>query len=83
MRDINLAEWGAHPRASDRSRRLRATVLNTLNRWFMKLVSPRSFHDIVRRYERDIAAVARTTPELWAHANHPAARPLAPGTTQA
>jgi glycosyltransferase involved in cell wall biosynthesis len=65
IKTINLAEWGAHPRSSDRTRRLRATVLNTLNRWFMKLVRPRSFDDIVHRYHRDIAPRGRTVSELW------------------
>ena len=65
---VNGAEWGAHRYSSDEMRRARKTALDTLNRWFMKLVSPRSFDDIVRRYQHDIAAHARTTAELWQHA---------------
>jgi hypothetical protein len=34
----------------------------------MQLVSPRSFDDIVHRYHRDVAALARTTPDLWSRA---------------
>jgi len=66
IKSINAAAWGAGPEASDSAREARAAVLNTLNRWFMSLVRPRSFDDIVRRYQRDIASRARTVPELWA-----------------
>ncbi|MEO5961533.1 MAG: glycosyltransferase family 2 protein, partial [Opitutaceae bacterium] len=56
IKTINAAEWGAHPDSSDEMKRTRSFALNTFNRWFMKLVRPRSFDDILRRYHRDIAA---------------------------
>ena len=65
IKTINAATWGAGPEAQEEARRTRTAVLSTLNRWFMKLVSPRSFDDIVQRYHRDIAAHGRTVPELW------------------
>jgi glycosyltransferase involved in cell wall biosynthesis len=65
IKTINAADWGAQRHSSDEARKARAATLNTLNRWFMKLVSPRSFDDIVQRYGRDIAARGRTTQELW------------------
>lgn len=78
IKTINAADWGAHPDSSAEMRRARAAVLAKLNAWFMRLVSPRSFDDIVQRYHRDIAAVGRTVPEIWAKAktssdrSHPA-----------
>lgn len=65
IKTLNAAEWGAHPDSTAEARRWRQSTLNTLNRWFMQLVSPRSFNDIVHRYHRDIASVGRTTAELW------------------
>lgn len=69
IKTINAADWGARKHSSDDARKTRAWALNTLNRWFMKLVSPRSFDDIVQRYHRDIAAIGRSMPELWARAD--------------
>ncbi len=69
IKTLNAAEWGAHRHSPPESREARAAVLNTLNRWFMKLVSPRSFDDIVARYHRDVAAFGRTVPALWVHAS--------------
>jgi glycosyltransferase involved in cell wall biosynthesis len=65
IKTINIAEWGAHKYSSDEMRRARKWTLDTLNRWFMRLVRPRSFDDIVRRYHQDIAAHAHSVPELW------------------
>lgn len=45
--------------------RWRQTMLDSLNRGFMRLVSPRSFADIVRRYEHDILSRGRTITALW------------------
>ena len=73
IKTINAAEWGAHPDSSEENRRTRATVLAKLNTWFMRLVRPRSFDDILQRYHRDISAFGRTVPELWTHAGVPAA----------
>jgi glycosyltransferase involved in cell wall biosynthesis len=75
IKTINAAEWGAHKHSTEEMRRARQWTLDTLNRWFMRLVSPRSFDDIVRRYQRDIAAHARSVPELWQHAGAGIARP--------
>jgi glycosyltransferase involved in cell wall biosynthesis len=71
IKTINAAAWGTQPHSSDEARKTRAFALNTLNRWFMKLVSPRSFDDIVQRYHRDIGAVGRTVSALWAAAIQP------------
>ncbi len=68
IKTINAADWGARRHSSPDARRTRAFALNTLNRWFMRLVSPRSFDDIVQRYGRDIAAHGATTQDLWARA---------------
>jgi len=68
IKTINATDWGAHPHSTDEARQTRKYVLDTLNRWFMRLVSPRSFDDIVQRYHRDIAAHGRSVPDLWAHA---------------
>src|SRR5690606_32220224 len=65
IKTLNAADWGAHPESPAEARRWRAKTLDTLNRRFMKLVSPRSFDDIVQRYHRDIAAHGRTVPDLW------------------
>lgn len=67
IKTINAAPWGAGTDASDEGRKTRAAVLNALNRRFMKLVSPRSFDDIVRRYHRDVAAHGSTIADLWVH----------------
>jgi len=69
IKTINAADWGARKHSSADAKQTRTWALNTLNRWFMKLVSPRSFDDIVQRYHRDIAAHGRTVPELWARAD--------------
>jgi glycosyltransferase involved in cell wall biosynthesis len=73
IKSINAARWGAQPDSPAQLRRLRAVILAKLNRWFMRLITPRSFDDIVQRYQRDVATVARTTPELWSH--RPDSRP--------
>ena len=73
IKTVNAAEWGAHPHSSEENRRTRAAVLAKLNTWFMRLVRPRSFDDILQRYHRDISAFGRTVPELWTHAGVPAA----------
>jgi O-methyltransferase len=57
--------------------------LDRLHPRFMRLVSPRSFHDIVRQYERDIQPHGRNLADLWdaaraAPAPAPAAAPAAP-----
>jgi glycosyltransferase involved in cell wall biosynthesis len=65
IKTINAADWGASPESSRDAREARTAVLNTLNRWFMRLVSPRSFDDIVSRYHRDVAVHGRTVPSLW------------------
>jgi glycosyltransferase involved in cell wall biosynthesis len=65
IKTINGATWGATPESSVETRQTRTHVLNTLNRWFMKLVSPRSFEDIVQRYHRDIAAHGANVSDLW------------------
>jgi glycosyltransferase involved in cell wall biosynthesis len=75
IKTINASDWGAQRHSSDEARKARAATLNTLNRWFMKLVSPRSFDDIVQRYGRDIAARGRTTQELWTDAAATAGTP--------
>ncbi len=66
IKTINAAPWGAGPDASPEGIKTRAVVLNALNRRFMKLVSPRSFDDIVQRYHRDVAARGKTVGDLWA-----------------
>ncbi|ACB77226.1 glycosyl transferase family 2 [Opitutus terrae PB90-1] len=66
IKSINAARWGAEPSSWAATRGLRAKLLIRLNRWFMRLVSPRSFTDIVQRYERDIVPRGRTTETLWA-----------------
>lgn len=82
IKTINAAEWGASEGSTPEARKARAATLNTLNRWFMKLVSPRSFDAIVQRYQRDIAAIGRTAPELWQHARIQAsATPAPPSAT--
>lgn len=65
IKTINAAPWGAGPDASPEGRQTRTAVLNALNRRFMKLVSPRSFDDIVQRYHRDIAAHGSNVADLW------------------
>jgi glycosyltransferase involved in cell wall biosynthesis len=66
IKTLNAATWGNSPDSSRDSREARTAILNTLNRWFMRLVSPRSFNDIVSRYHRDIAVHGRTTRAVWA-----------------
>ncbi len=77
IKTVNAAPWGARHHSSEEARQARTYVLNTLNRWFMKLVSPRSFDDIVQRYHRDIASIGKAVPDLWKHAAHslPTGRP--------
>lgn len=66
IKTINAADWGARRYSPPETRKARTVTLNALNRWFMKLVHPRSFDDIVQRYHRDVAARGRTTSDLWA-----------------
>jgi hypothetical protein len=68
IKTLNAADWGAHPDSPREAREGRTWVLNTLNRRFMQLVSPRSFDDIVRRYQRDILPHGRNVADLWAAA---------------
>ncbi len=65
IKSINAASWGARPDSADDARKARAWALATLNRRFMRLVSPRSFDDIVRRYHRDIVPAGQTVADLW------------------
>jgi glycosyltransferase involved in cell wall biosynthesis len=65
IKSLNAAAWGARPDSPAFARRTRARLLATLNRWFMRLVRPRSFADIVQRYQRDIAPFARNVSDLW------------------
>ena len=69
IKTINAAAWGAQPDSWDLLRKARTGLLATLNRWFMRLVNPRSFDEIVQRYHRDIASSGQTAPELWARAS--------------
>ena len=71
IKTINAAPLGATPDSSADARKTRAAILNTLNRWFMKLVRPRSFDDIVQRYHRDVAAHGRTVADLWKQERKP------------
>lgn len=71
IKTINAAPWGAVPDSPRDAREARAEVLAVLNRWFMRLVSPRSSHDIVQRYHRDVACHGPTLAHLWAAANPP------------
>lgn len=65
IKTINAAPWGATEDSSRDAREWRAAALARLNRWFMQLVSPRSFNDIVHRYHRDIAPAGGTVAGLW------------------
>lgn len=65
--------------------RWRQAALDALHPRFMRLVSPRSFDAIVRRYERDILPHGRNIADLWnaampapAPAPPPPVEPLAP-----
>lgn len=69
IKSINASPWGARPNDARDAREGRATLLAALNRIFMRLVRPRSFDDIVRRYHRDIARHGHTTAELWTRAS--------------
>jgi len=69
IKTINAASWGASSESSPEAREWRAGSLAVLNRWFMQLVSPRSFDDIVHRYHRDIAAYGSTIADLWSKAD--------------
>jgi len=68
IKTVNAASWGASPEASRDAREARAALLNTLNGWFMRLVAPRSFDDVLLRYRRDIARHGSTVQELWSRA---------------
>jgi glycosyltransferase involved in cell wall biosynthesis len=78
IKTINAAPWGATEDSSRDAREARAAVLARLNRWFMKLVSPRSFNDIVHRYHRDIAPAGGTVAGLWRQHEPAAAASLRP-----
>jgi hypothetical protein len=75
IKTINAASWGATDDSSRDAREARAAVLARLNRWFMKLVNPRSFNDIVHRYHRDIAPAGGTVAGLWRQHEAAAAAP--------
>jgi len=68
IKTINAASWGASADSPRDAREWRAGALAVLNRWFMQLVSPRSFDDIVHRYHRDVAAYGSTVADLWSAA---------------
>ncbi|MEY4938647.1 MAG: hypothetical protein RIQ93_382 [Verrucomicrobiota bacterium] len=69
IKTVNAAAWGDHPDSSPEARQARAKLLAKLNRWFMRLVSPRSFDDIVQRYHRDIVPAGSRVADLWQRAN--------------
>jgi glycosyltransferase involved in cell wall biosynthesis len=65
IKTINASAWGAVPDSPRDAREARAYVLATLNRWFMQLVSPRSFDEIVHRFHRDVAVHGLTLAQQW------------------
>jgi glycosyltransferase involved in cell wall biosynthesis len=79
-------KWLNATRTTGPLTRPRQALLDTLNRWFMRLVSPRSFTDIVQRYERDILPCGRNISALWSGPPPPPApvriEPLAPDLAQ-
>ncbi len=68
IKSLNAAPWGRRPDSSRDAREARATLLNTLNGVLMRLVTPRSYHDIMMRYHRDVVPHGSTLQELWARA---------------
>lgn len=68
IKSLNAAGWSAPPELPRERRDWRQRTVDHLNRWLMRLVQPRSFDDIVRRYGAEIAPHGPRVADLWRHA---------------
>jgi glycosyltransferase involved in cell wall biosynthesis len=69
IKSLNAAGWAAPPELPRDQRNLRQRTVDRLNAWLVRLMQPRSFDDIVRRYGTDIAPHGSNVADLWHHAN--------------
>lgn len=67
IKTLNAAGWAAPDRLPAASRNWRQRAVDRLNRRLLRLIQPRSFDDIVRRYAADIAPHGPTVADTWRH----------------
>ena len=95
IKSLNAAGWAAPADLPPEKRNPRQRIVDRLNAWLMRLVQPRSFDDVIRRFGTDIAPHGANVADLWRHtppaapptppisSAMPAIVPLAPELTQA
>lgn len=65
IKSLNAAGWAAPVELPIEKRDPRQRTVDLLNAWLMKLVRPRSFHDIAGRYGSMIAPHGANVADLW------------------
>jgi O-methyltransferase len=95
IKSLNSAGWAAPPDLAPAKRNPRQRTVDRLNAWLMRLVQPRSFDDVIRRFGTEIAPLGPNVSDLWRHtpalttppspvpSTMPAIVPLAPELTRA
>lgn len=65
IKSLNAAGWAAPPTLPIQDRSLEQKTVDLLNRWLMRLLQPRSFEDIVRRFGTEIEPHGPRVGDLW------------------
>lgn len=71
IKSLNAAGWAAPVDLPIDKRDPRQRTVDHLNAWLMRLVRPRSFDDIARRFGTTIAPLATNVSDLWRAARPP------------
>jgi len=91
IKSLNAAGWSAPADKPRERRNHRERTVDRLNAWLMRLVRPRSFDDIIRRFSTEIVPHGPGVSDVWNHARtvmpaapaKPAIQPLAPELSRA
>lgn len=78
IKSLNAAGWAAPPDLPLAERTLQQRTVDRLNAWLTRLVQPRSFDDIIRRFGAEVAPQGANVSDLWretAHARSPTPSP--------
>lgn len=68
IKSLNAAGWAAPPALPLSQRSPQHKAVDWLNARLMRLIQPRSFDDIARRFSTEISPRGTTVPQLWGHA---------------
>ena len=65
IKSLNAAGWAAPPDLPPDRRSPQQQTVDRLNGWLMRLVQPRSFDDVIRRFGTEIAPYGSNVSDLW------------------